>query len=197
MGRDQAAGLRQWANGAAQEDCPTHVAEMLVELASDMAPGDVRPQAAVRPAARPAATSATLPPPRKARSEQELTLMVLGLPGTAERHTTRVTELLECWSREGRRWVGDPRAWRIVALSVNSPHLPLLAAQQPHWALWVDDDLEAFRRGYRLLKQIAEQGGPQRLITVHPPGVGRQGLLSNLQYVAEEYFGIELLVLAR
>lgn len=196
MGRDQAAGLRQWANGAAQEDCPTHVAEMLVELASGMAPDDARPPTSARPAARPAATKAAAQP-RPSRAEQQLTLMVLGLPGTAERHTARVTELLESWSREGRRWVGDPRAWRIVALSISSPHLPLLASQQTHWALWVDDDLEAFRRGYRMLRQIAEQGGPQRMIAVHPPGVGRQGLLSNLQYVAEAYFGIELLVLAR
>ncbi|MGQ4880097.1 hypothetical protein ACOJCM_16135 [Billgrantia sp. LNSP4103-1] len=197
MGRDQAAGLRQWANGNAQDECPTHVAEMLVELASGMTPDDVAPQSVARPSTRPAAARAPVPPSRPARSEQELTLMVLGLPGTAERHTARVTELLESWSREGRRWVGDPRAWRIVALPITSPHLPLLAEQQSHWALWVDDDLEAFRRGYRMLKRIAEQGGPQRLIAVHPPGVGRQGLLSNLQYVAEEYFGIELLVLAR
>lgn len=197
MGRDQAAGLRQWANDAAQEDCPIHVAETLVELASGMATGDVRPQTTAQPAARSAVKSAPVPSPGPVHSEQELTLMVLGLPGTAERHTARVTELLESWGREGRRWVGDPRAWRIVALPSNSPHLPLLAAQQSHWGLWVDDDLEAFRRGYRLLKQIAEQGGPQRMIAVHPPGVGRQGLLSNLQYVAEAYFGIELLVLAR
>ncbi|WP_234286832.1 MULTISPECIES: hypothetical protein [Halomonadaceae] len=197
MGWDQAAGLRQWAaKGASQEDCPAHVAEMLVELASAGGASKPRPQAAVKPPAKPA-PSTTAAPPRTARNAQEVTLMVLGLPGTAERHTARVTELLECWAREGRRWVGDPRAWRVVALPISSPHLPVLAAQQSHWALWVDDDLEAFRRGYRMLRQIAERGGPQRLIAVHPPGVGRQGLLSNLQYVAQDYFGIELLVLAR
>ncbi|MEQ4541557.1 MAG: hypothetical protein ABN479_21745 [Billgrantia sp.] len=136
-------------------------------------------------------------PPRSTGSARERTLMVLGLPGTAERHTARVTELLESWAQEGRSWVGDPGTWRIVALPIASPHLSLLAAQQPQWALWIDDDLEAFRRGYRMLKQIAEQGGPRRLIAVHPPGVGRQGLLSNLQYVAQAYFDIELLVLAR
>nr|WP_228576522.1 hypothetical protein [Halomonas sp.] len=192
MGWDQAAGLRQWANGTSQDDCPLHVAEMLVELAAEIAPGEPTK----RSAAQPVATSGVIKPP-KPRSDQDLTLMVLGLAGTAERHTARVTELFESWAREGRRWVGNPRAWRIVALPINSSHLPLLAAQQSHWALWIDDDLEAFRRGYRMLQQIAEQGGPQRLIAVHPPGVGREGLLSNLQYVAETYFGIELLVLAR
>ncbi|MGR2737420.1 hypothetical protein ACUY1T_03090 [Billgrantia sp. Q4P2] len=195
MGWDQAAGLRQWANSGAQ-DCPTHVAEMLVELAAPAGGSGARPQAAAR-AAKPAPLSAAVTPSRPTGTAKDVTLMVLGLPGTAERHTAKVTELLESWASEGRRWVGDPRDWRIVALPVGSPHLPVLAAQQAHWALWVDDDLEAFRRGYRLLKQIAEQGGPQRMIAVHPPGMGRQGLLSNLQYVAEAYFGIELLVLAR
>jgi hypothetical protein len=198
MGWDQAAGLRQWANDAAQEGCPAHVAEMLVELASNTSDGShqhspARPQAP----ARPAVASDPLPPVQPPNGEHERTLMVLGLPGTAERHTARVTELLESWSQEGRRWVGDPLAWRIVALPINSTHLSLLADQQSRWALWIDDDLEAFRRGYRMLKQIAERGGPRRLIAVHSPGVGPKGLLSNLQYVAETHFGIELLVLAR
>ncbi len=194
MGWDQAAGLRQWANGTTQDECPTHVAEMLVELATGNKAENVRPK---RSSAQPAGTKAAVERPRPPRSEGERTLMVLGLPGTAERHTARVTELLESWAQEGRRWVGDPGSWRIVALPISSPHLSLLAAQQSQWALWIDDDLEAFRRGYRMLKQIAEQGGPRRLIAVHPSGVGRQGLLSNLQYVAEAYFDIELLVLAR
>lgn len=194
MGWDQAAGLRQWANETTQDECPTHVAEMLVELATGNKTENVRPK---RASAQPAPVKAAPTSPRSTSSARERTLMVLGLPGTAERHTARVTELLESWAQEGRRWVGDPGTWRIVALPITSPHLSLLAAQQSQWALWIDDDLEAFRRGYRMLKQIAEQGGPRRLIAVHPPGVGRQGLLSNLQYVAHAYFDIELLVLAR
>ncbi|WP_232090263.1 hypothetical protein [Billgrantia diversa] len=196
MGWDQAAGLRQWAN-AESPDCPTHVAEMLVELADSAGGMMESSRTATRSPAKPAQTGAGVTPSRTAGNAQQVTLMVLGLPGTAERHTAKVTELLESWAREGRRWVGDPRAWRVVALPVNSPHLPLLVTQQSHWALWVDDDLEAFRRGYRMLKQIAEHGGPRRLLAVHPPGVGQQGLLANLQYVADAYFGIELLVLAR
>lgn len=200
MGWDQAAGLRQWAtSGTSPEECPTHVAEMLVELATRETVEDVSPRMTQRPLATAVKEPATKPVARASSPGncREPTLMVLGLPGTAERHTARVTELLEGWSREGRRWVGDPRAWRIVALPIGSPHLPTLTAEQSHWALWVDDDLEAFRRGYRLLKQIAERGGPRRLLAVHPPGVGRQGLLGNLQYVADAYFGIELLVLAK
>ncbi|WP_209472515.1 hypothetical protein [Billgrantia antri] len=196
MGWDQAAGLRQWANGEAQ-DCPAHVAETLVELAAAGGNGTARAPAKPASTARVSTHRATDTGNRVPDTGSAVTLMVLGLPGTAERHTARVTELLQSWASEGRRWVGDPRAWRIVALPISSPHLPVLATQQSQWALWVDDDLEAFRRGYRLLKQIDEQGGPRRLIAVHPPGVGRQGLLTNLQYVAEAYFGIELLVLAR
>ena len=191
MGGDQAAGLRQWASGAAQEECPNHVAQALLELARMQTSGGAsRPRSTAAAAAKRSAIPPTL------SGNQELTLMVLGLPGSATCHTDRVAELLESWSRDGRRWVGDPKAWHIVALPVTSSHLSLLTTQQPRWALWVDDDLDAFRRGYRLLKQIAERGGPNRLIAVHPPGVGRQGLLNNLQYVAQAYFGIELLVLA-
>ncbi|MBA2778886.1 hypothetical protein H1D44_08240 [Halomonas kenyensis] len=175
------------------------MAEMLVQLASDKVPEGTSRQSPVSPQTpvRPSATRAAPPVARPPSGEQERTLMVVGLPGTAERHTARVTELLQSWSQEGRRWVGDPQAWRIVALPIHSAHLSLLADQQSRWALWIDDDLEAFRRGYRMLKQIAERDGPRRLIAVHSPGLGPKGLLSNLQYVAETHFGIELLVLAR
>lgn len=192
MGGDQAAGLRHWANGAEQRECPHHVAQALVDLAMAEGEGTSPPAASVA-APKPRAVPQAL----LRNDDRTPTLMVLGLPGTAARHTAKVAELLESWAQEGRDWVGDPRRWHIVALPVTSDHLPLLAAQQPRWALWIDDDLEAFRRGYRLLQRIAEQGGPARLIAVHPPGVGRRGLLNNLQYVAQAYFGIELLVLAR
>lgn len=191
MGMDQAAGLRKWATttpGSSQEACPDHVAEMLVTLggaqpsASSRPTGSARPSTAPRPARRP---------------ERETTLMVLGLPGTGAHHTGKVKELFASWANEGREWVGNPHAWRVVALPAGSPHLPVLAGEQSRWALWVDADQEAFRRAYRVLKQVAEQGGPQRMLLVHPPGVGRQGLLSNLRHAAASYLGIELLVLAR
>ncbi|MDR5861385.1 hypothetical protein QC758_00180 [Halomonas campisalis] len=192
---DQAAGLRQWASASGQassaEQCPQHVAEALLALASRDAPGG-------SPARQPAPTASAGRPRHAARSpDSAATLMVVGLPGSAERHTRRVSELLQVWADEGRRWVGDPRAWRVVALAADSPHLPVLAGQQSRWALWVDSDAEAFRRAYRVLKQVAEQGGPQRLLAVHPPDVGPEGLLENLRCAADRYLGIDLLVLAR
>lgn len=191
MGGDQAAGLRHWATGAAQDECPEHVVQALVEMATTQECAAPRPMAPAPTVSRPA----IVPPAPVINSKDGLALMVLGLPGTAARHTARVTELLKSWAREERRWVGDPHAWHVVALPLTSPHLRLLVAQQSRWALWIDDDPEAFRRGYRMLKQIAERGGPGRLIAVHPPGMGREGLLNNLQYVAQEYFGIDLLVM--
>ncbi|MBZ0331751.1 hypothetical protein KZO25_15650 [Halomonas sp. ANAO-440] len=193
MGMDQAAGLRKWSNmtpRAPQEACPDHVAAMLVSLGGGAAPaGHVG-------SAPTSSAQASAQRPRR-RLESDTTLMVLGLPGTGAHHTGKVTELFEAWANEGRDWVGNPRAWRVVALPAGSPHLPVLAGEQARWALWVDADPEAFRRAYRVLKQVAERGGPQRMLLVHPPSVGRQGLLSNLRHAAASYLGIELLVLAR
>ncbi|WP_240454159.1 hypothetical protein [Halomonas sp. NO4] len=213
MGMDQAAGLRQWASGggaAGQEaECPRHVAEALVELsasaeaASLTAPAPPAASDAVAPASAPAQAAArpqesrVQPSARPAQGAAVRTLMVLGLPGNSERQARKVTALLNAWAEEGRQWVGDPDRWRVVPLSASSSHLPVLAAEQSRWGLWVDSDEEAFRRAYRVLKQVAERGGPQRLLAVHPPDVGPKGLLDNLQRVAASYFGIELLVLAR
>lgn len=199
MGMDQAAGLRQWASSTGQagsaDQCPLHVAEALLELASGL-PNE-RPPTSRAPQHGKASGSTASSNTVTSRTDGSITLMVVGLPGRAERYTQRVHDLLEAWAEEGRQWVGDPRAWRVVALGVDSPHLPLLADQQPRWALWVDSDPEAFRRAYRVLKQVAEVGGPQRLLVVHPPDIGRQGLLDNLRSAAWHYLGIELLVLAR
>ena len=122
------------------------------------------------------------------------TLMVVGLPPNAAAET--VTERLAGWARRGRRWVGDPAAWRIVALDPASPHLPLLASQQRRWALWVDSDADAFRRAYRTLKILRRHPGPSRLLALHAPGLPRAGLLSNLQHGARHFLDIELVVLS-
>ncbi|MCE9663976.1 hypothetical protein LY622_11020 [Halomonas sp. M5N1S17] len=199
MGMDQAAGLRKWATTTprqSQEACPGHVAEMLVTMAGTTQPTAAQPAAPGHPAGPSSASREVAPRPAR-HSAAEATLMVLGLPGTGPRHTDKVSELFAFWAGQGRQWVGNPDAWRVVALPAGSPHLPVLAEEQARWALWVDADPEAFRRAYRVLKQVAERGGPQRLLLVHPPGVGRQGLLSNLRHAAASYLGIELLVLAR
>lgn len=122
------------------------------------------------------------------------TLMVVGLPAAAATET--VTERLAGWARHGRRWVGDPAAWRIVALDPASPHLPLLASQQRRWALWVDSDADAFRRAYRTLKVLRRHPGPGRLLALHAPGLPRAGLLNNLQHGARRFLDIELVVLS-
>jgi hypothetical protein len=122
------------------------------------------------------------------------TLMVVGLPATAATET--VTERLAGWARSGRRWVGDPAAWRIVALDPASPHLPLLASQQRRWALWVDSDADGFRRAYRTLKILRRHPGPKRLLALHAPGLPKAGLLTNLQHGARRFLGIELVVLS-
>lgn len=198
MGMDQAAGLRKLATTAPrppQETCPDHVAEMLVTMVGTQptAAHSVDPD---RPA-RSSAGKPTLERRPASHLVHATTLMVLGLPGSGSPHTGRVIELFEYWADQGREWVGNPHAWRVVALPVGSPHLPVLVSEQARWALWVDADPEAFRRAYRVLKQVADRGGPKRLVLVHPPSVGRQGLLSNLRHAAASYLGIELLVLAR
>ncbi len=83
---------------------------------------------------------------RRERAATGPTLMVVGLPAAASAPAV-VTERLAEWARWGRRWVGDPLAWRVVPLDPASPHLPLLASQQRRWALWVDSDADGLRRG--------------------------------------------------
>ncbi|HEX5678529.1 MAG TPA: hypothetical protein VFX91_11200 [Alcanivorax sp.] len=134
-------------------------------------------------------------PARRAPPAQGPTLMVVGLPAGAS-GTQPVTERLTDWARHGRRWVGDPNAWRIVTLDPASPHLPLLASQQRRWALWVDSDTDAFRRAYHTLKILRRQAGPGRLLALHAPGLPRAGLLNNLQHGARRFLDIELVVLS-
>jgi hypothetical protein len=122
-------------------------------------------------------------------------LMTVGLPDGAHGDASLVERALERWREQGQRWVGDPASWRVVALDSHSPHLAVLAAQQSRWALWVGDDLDGFRRAYLTLKRINQQGGPSRLLLVHPPLPSRVGLLDNLQQAAAQFLGIELLVI--
>lgn len=121
-------------------------------------------------------------------------MMVLGLPDGAESDVTTVTRALRRWHEQGQRWVGEPDAWRVVAMDPTSPHLAVLAKQQSRWALWVGDDPDGFRRAYRVLKQLAQRHGPHRLLLVHPQLPSRAGLLDNLQQAAAQFFGIQLLV---
>ncbi|APR03307.1 hypothetical protein [Thauera chlorobenzoica] len=193
---DQAAGLRRWmaamalgaaggagdGAGADQSSCP---------LPAEPAPG---PAARPPPAAVAAPARALDPASAAPRETAPCTLMVLGL---GESRSGLAAEVLEAWARAGKRWVGDPARWRIVAVDAASPQLAPLCAQQPRWALWVEGEGDAFRRAYRVLRQLAAAGGPRRLLALHPPGWPRRGLLANLQQVAASCLGIELVVLAR
>lgn len=120
-------------------------------------------------------------------------LMVVG----PERCIDTVRTLLAHWQASGYRWVGDPENWRLVAISADSPHLETLVTEQPRWALWVDRDAEAFRRGLSSLGRLVRHGGPRRLIAVHHPDLPRRGLLDNLRQVAAGRLDIDLLVFAR
>lgn len=121
-------------------------------------------------------------------------LMVLGLPGKGG--VERAQAALVSWSRQGKRWVGDPAAWQVVACDAHSPHLAQLARQEKRWALWVDTDGDGFRQAFKVMQAIRRGGGPQRLLALHPPVASRRGLLNNLQQMAREAFEIDLLVLA-
>ncbi|MGC3874970.1 hypothetical protein ACPF7Z_17075 [Halomonas sp. GXIMD04776] len=162
---DQAAGLRRWA------ETQTPLIESQPEAQTSLAEQQ----------------SETSTPTR--------VLVTLGLPKGAEADVTPVAEALTRWHAQGQRWVGDPATWRIVPLSMNSPHFSALVTQQSRWALWVGDDLDGFRRAYAMLKRLAQQGGPRRLLLVHPPLPSRAGLLNNLQQVAAQFLGIQLLVI--
>ncbi|MCK2185133.1 hypothetical protein [Halomonas getboli] len=181
MAGDQAAGLRAWAASLerpAAEAGSDPVPEPATAVTSDTGASDIG-------ASRIESVEAPL-----------TTLMVVGLPSTAPEQAERVTALLDHWAERGRRWVGDPRGWKVVPLAASSPHLAVLAQEQPRWALWVGPDGEAFRRALGVLGRLAEGGGPRRLIAVHPPGMPRRGLLDNLCQAARHYFGIDLLVVA-
>ncbi|XKE45400.1 hypothetical protein LG302_18940 [Halomonas organivorans] len=161
-------------------------------IAEDQAAG-LRAWAQQEGRARPLAQDA---PVAAAPAAAPITLMVVGLPSPAPRQAERVSALLEHWADQGRRWVGDPRGWKVVPLAVTSPHLGVLVEQQKRWALWVDADAEAFRRAMAVLSRLVAGGGPRRLLAVHPPDLPRQGLLENLRQAARRYLGVDLLVMA-
>lgn len=123
------------------------------------------------------------------------TLMVVGMPTTSAAQSRRVSEVLHTWHEDGHRWIGNPAAWRIVPLAAESRHLPVLAQQQPRWALWVEEGPDGFRLAYRTLKQVYANHGPKRLLVLHPGFSSPRGLLNNLRDAAESFLGIELLIL--
>ena len=145
--------------------------------------------AAVQPAAAEVEVVEAVPAP------PPVTLLVVGVPGAAAARPRRVQGVLARWAANGHRWVGAPTRWKVVPLDPDSPHLDVLASQQSRWALWVDDDEEAFRRAWRQLRTLREHGGPARLLVLHDGIATNAGLLDNLRQAAASYLQVELLLI--
>lgn len=108
-----------------------------------------------------------------------------------------VRALFNHWHDQGYRWLNDPNGWRLVSVSADSPYLATLAEEQPRWALWIDQDAEAFRRGLATLSTLRQRGGPRRLLAVHHPEMPRRGLVENLRQAAASRLEIDLMVFAQ
>ncbi|WP_447554903.1 hypothetical protein [Vreelandella sp. EE22] len=169
-GRDQAAGLRQWANLRAEQ-----------RGADEILPEDAPPTAAGAPEPQATIPRVTIP------------LVVVGLP---TRNITPVKERLAEWSALGRHWAATPESWEIMPVDAETP-LEALRTRYSRWALWVRSDADAFSAMYRTLRQVSENQGPRQLLALHEPHLPRQGLLDNLQKAAAGYLNLELLLLAR
>lgn len=126
---------------------------------------------------------------------EPLTLMVVGLPGPHSAQAALARACLARWQSNGHRWIGELARWKVVALEADSPHLAVLAEQQSRWALWVEDDGDGFRRAWRSLRRVREQGGPRRLLVLHGGISGHAGLLDNLRQAAAAWLETELLLL--
>ncbi|WP_192036537.1 hypothetical protein [Halomonas sp. YLGW01] len=211
---DQAAGLRRWAEAhKASEEAPATDEASSVDASASR--GVVRDQAIAETASRErtgAPDGKTESPAQEIETQEveaqevesesvsapdatsRIPLMVLGLPTGAS--TERAQAALKAWARQGQRWIGDPGVWHLMACDAESPQLARLARQQPRWALWIDTDGDGFRQAFRVMQAVQQGGGPRRLLALHPPVTSRRGLLNNLQQVARQAFGIELLVVA-
>ncbi|GAA3905172.1 hypothetical protein GCM10022228_14240 [Halomonas cibimaris] len=176
--RDQAAGLRQWASLQRRHQ------------ADDSA------QEAPLPAT-PAAPAAEAPVVNARPARRRTVLMVVGLPGRGPRYVERVKARLGQWAALGRRWAGAPDDWDVRLVMPDDPALPRLTREHARWALWVESNADAFTDTYRTLRQLAQNGGPRRLLALHEPHLPRAGLLDNLHDAARCYVGVKLLILAQ
>jgi len=198
---DQAAGLRRWAQE--REASGDEVPEEAVR-SDDQPPADDADRGPDAPdmigsaqASEPEPEPESKPGPEPAPEPEPIPtipLMVLGLPKVDG--VERAQAALVSWSRRGKRWVGDPAAWQVVACDAHSPRLADLANQEKRWALWVDTDGDGFRQAFNVMQAVRRGGGPRRMLALHPPVASRRGLLNNLQQAAREAFDIDLLVLA-
>ncbi|WP_249679231.1 hypothetical protein [Pseudomonas abieticivorans] len=131
---------------------------------------------------------------RQAAQGSPRVLMLVGEPTLAAQLPTLALGTLTRWQATGQQWVGDPARWRVVALGADTVHLHALTRQQPRWGLWVDTDVNGFRRAYLNLRRLSEAGGPKRLLVLHPGMPSHLGLLDNLRQAAAKFLGVQLLL---
>ena len=130
-------------------------------------------------------------PPVTATPEQ--TLVVVGLPQKADGNPERVRKQLTLMAERGKQWVGDASTWRLLVADGEQIDYAALAAEYPRWALWIEPDSNGYQRAYYALRQLAVQGGPKRLLLLHPPVVSTRGLINNVRDTALKFFNIELI----
>lgn len=111
------------------------------------------------------------------------TLMLLG----SEQEAVLAHKALERWHRQGQRWVGDPTRWRVQAVDKHQ-----LEHAQSRWGIWVDSDLDAFRRAFNHLSSL--RAGPTQVLALHA-GLPQAGLLNNLREAAQRYLAMRLLLI--
>lgn len=123
------------------------------------------------------------------------TVMVLdNTPTSGAKATENYTKVFTRWADQGRKWVGSEGQWQFVQVGPDHPELENIAQQSRYWAIWIDSDLDGFRRAYNCLKALAATGQVKQVLALHEPMLSRRGLLSNLQQVAQNYFDLQLLV---
>lgn len=167
VGDDQAAGLREWAGKQKRRDTGEGTDAKAVDARTDV-PSDVPEQ------------------PKQ-------TLVVVGLPSACYENPSCVYEQLERYAAAGKQWVGKPQQWDVVVAEMARQPLEQLAAECQRWVLWVEPDMNSFQRAYYGLKTLQQVSAPQRVLLMHPPMASSRGLITNLEGVAQRFFGIQLL----
>lgn len=100
-------------------------------------------------------------------------------------------QTLERWHAQGRQWVGDPARWHVLAHDSTVP----AALAEGRWSVWIDRDAQAFRKAFRALQALRQQGGPASVLALHAGLASPGGLLDNLREAAAGYLGIRLLII--
>ncbi|MCL5255382.1 MAG: hypothetical protein M1363_04525 [Gammaproteobacteria bacterium] len=167
VGDDQAAGLREWAGKQKRRETGEDAGSTAVDAQTDV-PADVPEQ------------------PKQ-------TLVVVGLPSACYENPSCVYDQLERYAAAGKQWVGNPQQWDVVVAEMARQPLEQLAAACQRWVLWVEPDINSFQRAYYGLKTLQQAGAPKRVLLMHPPMASSRGLISNLEGVAQRFFGMQLI----